>query len=147
MPTLHDVLTDPAAAGVYHLSGRTPIATLRRRAEEAGLRPFTLDGDAISDKDSFLRACADAMAFPAYFGRNWDAFEECLTDLSWAPANGYIVLYDHVAPFIRQSPKDWAVARDILTDAVEYWRRTPTPLSVLLRRTAGLLSAVPRLDA
>ncbi len=147
MPTLRDVLTDPAAAGVYRVPGRAPTAALRRRIEEAGLRPFVLDGGAITDKAGFLRACAEALAFPSYFGRNWDAFEECLTDLSWAPARGYVLLYDHVAPFIRQSPADWAVALDILTDAVDYWRRTPTPLSVLLRRTEGLLPAVPRLEA
>jgi hypothetical protein len=149
MPTLDTVLADPAIAGIYRLPGRPPVAALRERIERAGLRCFTLDGDGITDKASFLRACAEALAFPAYFGRNWDAFEECLTDPSLAPANGArgtVLLYDHTAPFIRHAPDDWAVALDILAGAVEYWRRTPTPLSVLLRRTGGLAPTLPRLD-
>lgn len=149
MPTLDTVLTDPAAAGVYRLPARPSIATLRARIERAGLRCFALDGEGITDKASFLRACAEALAFPAYFGRNWDAFEECLTDPSAMPANGYrgyVLLYDRAAPFIRHAPDDWATALAILTAAVEYWRHTPTPFSVLLRRTGGLAPVLPPLN-
>jgi hypothetical protein len=29
---------------------------------------------------------------PDYFGNNWDALEECLHDLTWAPASGYVLI-------------------------------------------------------
>lgn len=145
MATLRDLLTDPAAAGIYRVPGRLSVPALRGRIERAGLRPFVLDGDAITDKATLLRAAGEALAFPPYFGRNWDAFEECLTDLSWVPANGYALLYDHVAPLIRQSPDDWATARAIFAAAVDGWRGTGTPFSVLLRRTGGLANEYPLL--
>lgn len=146
MTTLQTALTDPAAGGLYQVSGRVPLVTLRRQIARAGVRPAVLDGDAITDKSSLLRACADALAFPAYFGHNWDALADCLTDLSWLPAPGHAIVYDHPAPLIRRAPADWAVALDIFQDAAAYWRAAGEPFVVLLRRTAGLTPAIPHLD-
>jgi RNAse (barnase) inhibitor barstar len=39
-----------------------------------------LDTRQARDKASFLEAAARDLGFPDYFGRNWDAFEECLRD-------------------------------------------------------------------
>jgi hypothetical protein len=33
-----------------------------------------------------------ALQFPYYFGETWNAFDECLTDLSWLPADGYLIV-------------------------------------------------------
>ena len=143
MASLDAVLTDPASAGLYRLTGRAPVAALRRRIEGAGLLLALLRGDTIVDKAGFLRAGAAALTFAAYSGHNWDAFEESLADLSWLPARGRVLLYDHPAPFIRRAPADWAIARDILAAAVARWRDTSTPLWVLLRRTEGLLPGLP----
>lgn len=145
MTTLREVLTDPATTGIYRVPLRPPAAALRRRVEAAGLRCFTLDGGAVVDKTTFLRACADALALPDYFGWNWDALEECLRDLSWAPAPGYILLYDRAAPFIRRAPADWAVARSIFASAAAHWRAEATPFAVLLRRAGDLEPAIPLL--
>ncbi|HEX5503934.1 MAG TPA: barstar family protein [Thermomicrobiales bacterium] len=143
MTTLREVLTDPAAAGVYRAPLRPPAAALRRRVEAAGLRCFTLDGGGVVDKAGFLRACAGALALPGYFGRNWDALEECLRDLSWAPAPGYVILYDRAAPFIRHAPADWAVALAVFASAAAHWRGEATSFAVLLRRAGDLGAAIP----
>jgi len=33
-----------------------------------------------------------ALQFPAYYGENWDAMDECLRDLSWAPAGALLLV-------------------------------------------------------
>ena len=150
MLTLRALLADPSAAGLYRLAGRRSTARLRRQIERAGWRCFTLDGAGVADKSGFLRAIAEAMSFPAYFGQNWDALEECLTDLSWvagADRAGHILLYEHVAPLIREAPADWAVALEILMAAVAHRRGTPTPLAVLLRGARGLAPDLPLVRA
>jgi RNAse (barnase) inhibitor barstar len=40
---------------------------------------------------------AAAWQFPCYFGENWDALEECLTDLEWLPASDYLLLVTNAA--------------------------------------------------
>lgn len=37
----------------------------------------------IVDKGSLLTVLSRELRFPAYFGYNWDALDECLSDLSW----------------------------------------------------------------
>lgn len=45
--------------------------------------------------DQFLQRIATAFEFPDYFGANWDALlDECLTELSWIPAEGYCIAPD-----------------------------------------------------
>ncbi|MEZ5186623.1 MAG: barstar family protein [Candidatus Nanopelagicales bacterium] len=44
----------------------------------SGPEVMVLDTRGARDKQAFLRACALSLAFPDYFGHNWDAFEESL---------------------------------------------------------------------
>ena len=146
MPTLHSVLTDPAAAGLYRVPTRLSLPTLTPRITATDARLALLDGDAIADKATFLRACADALVFPPYFGRNWDALADCLTDLSWLPARGHALLYDNPALLIRHSPAAWATAEAIFSEAAARWRAADVPFVVLLRRTGELAPTIPLLE-
>ncbi len=131
--TLRDLLGGALPPALYTLRSRTQPATLAAALAGRGWRCFTLDGAAIDSKAAFLSASAAAMQFPAYFGRNWDAFEECVNDLSWVPAAGHVLLYDHAAHFARAQPAEWAIARSILADAAARSAGAGTPFYVLLR--------------
>ena len=144
MSTISDLFTRQRPPAVYKLDSNSTPEAIAQEATAHGWRCFYLDGRTIDDKASFLAACADAMQFPAYFGRNWDALDDCLNDLSWAPASGYIVLYDHVGHFSRGEPAEWAAARSVLVDAVSHWTVTGTPMYVLLRGTRGSEPTLPR---
>ncbi|MCL6509881.1 MAG: barstar family protein [Anaerolineae bacterium] len=133
MSKIQAVLSKAREPGVYCFRSRASPITLKRALEKAGWRLFHLDGREVRDKASFLQACAAAMDFPAYFRANWDAFEECLNDLSWAPAQGYVVLFDRAGQFELSQPRAWATAMDIFQDAVTSWQKSGTPMYVLLR--------------
>jgi RNAse (barnase) inhibitor barstar len=53
----------------------------------------------IRSKEKLFGILSDALRFPAYFGGNWDALEECLQDLSWLPENASIVIVHEQLPF------------------------------------------------
>jgi hypothetical protein len=131
--------------GLYRWLSPAPPGDLARAVRRRGWRFFYLDGRQVHSKASFLRAAAAAMDFPAYFGHNWDAFEESVNDLTWAPAAGYVLLYDHLWRFACEQPDAWAVARAILQAACEQWAGQGTPLVVLLRHTHGCSGVTPLL--
>lgn len=43
-----------------------------------------------SDNDLFSEI-SKVLKFPDYFGNNWDAFDECLSDMEWLPSSGYVL--------------------------------------------------------
>lgn len=130
---------------IYRLATTLDAAQIARSVQQCGYDFFDLDGERIVDKRSFLQAFADALAFPRYFGRNWDALDECLTDLSWLPARGRVVLYDQVARFAAAQAGAWDVALAVLEAAVEYWKPTATPLFVVLRGADTIAPELPTL--
>lgn len=123
--------------GLYRWWSPLQPSSVSEAVEAHGWRFFYLDGRQARDKASFLRSAAAAMSFPNYCGRNWDAFEECLNDLAWARAPGYVLLYDFVWWLACGQPESWQTVRAILADACEHWAQTGAPFFVLLRHTHG----------
>ncbi len=44
---------------------------------------IVVSGVASRTRPGLFAEWAGALGFPAYFGHNWDAFADCLTDLAW----------------------------------------------------------------
>jgi len=109
------------------------IDELSSVCQEYGFQFFYINGKQVTSKAEFLQASAKTMNFPDYFGDNWDAFTDCMTDLSWLSADGYILLYTQPENLAYNDPSEWSIALDIFQEAVEYWRETDTPLYVLLK--------------
>lgn len=131
--------------GIYRWLSPATVDELGRAVQQRGWRFFYLDGRQVHSKTSFLDVAAASMDFPAYFGHNWDAFEEMINDLTWAPAAGYVLLYDHLWRFACEQPDAWAVARAIIESACDQWAGHGTAFVVLLRHTHGCSGVAPLL--
>lgn len=68
------------------------------------------------DKQALLRRLAQGLSFPDYFGENWDALIDCLSDLSWSRAPEAVI--DH-AGIPRLSARDFKIYLESLIDAAE----------------------------
>ncbi len=104
-------LSDPARSGVYRARHEADIVD-------------ALHGNKISvakinlSKGEVLAAFAKALDFPDWFGRNWDALEDCLGDLSWRKADGHVLL---ITDFDRVPRDELGVLREVLAASAEFW--------------------------
>jgi Barstar (barnase inhibitor) len=74
----------------------------------------------LASKKTLLAWYAKALAMPEGVGRNWDAFDECLRDLSWVEERK-IVLYHRDIP-LEESLADQQMYLDVLDRASRDWR-------------------------
>jgi hypothetical protein len=106
----HVELSDERAAGI-----RTLAASL-------GYTVFEVDLTGCHDKAGLLERLARAMSFPDWFGGNWDAWFDCLTDLGWhAAAPGYVLVLRHALGMHRTAPETLDTALAIVEDAARVW--------------------------
>lgn len=73
-------------------------------------------------KAELLDRTARAFKFPDWFGHNWDALADCLTDLSWLPASGYTVVIAHAQGLRQAEPGTWSTFLDVLQEASAFWK-------------------------
>jgi RNAse (barnase) inhibitor barstar len=109
-------------SGVYSIAANA-IPDVSKAATQTGLALFYLNLASINEKAAFLDAAAKALQFPHYFGANWDAFEDCLTDLSWLEARGYFLVVQNPGNFSHKAPREMSMVRTILRDAAAYWKQ------------------------
>ncbi len=133
MNRLSELIKDREASGVYVLLKSASTADVEQMARTHRLEFFHFQGGGIRGKEGFLNGAAAALEFPDYFGHNWDAFEECLTDMSWRPAPGYAILLEHFETFRKEAPADFETLLHILHDAASFWKEQTKSFFVILR--------------
>lgn len=119
MSKLAQRLGDPARSGVYRVSRDDTVEEVAR-GTPLGRTRVALQGG----KAEILDALAKALAFPHWFGRNWDALEDCLADLSWKPAGGHLVLLTGAASLAKD---DAGILTDILESSAQSWKARGQP--------------------
>lgn len=132
-------LLESGRGGVYRthapISAGALDAVLERGAQVAEI---ALQG--VRDKKAFLNAIASELGFPDYFGHNWDAFHECLTDLEQASGAGLVVVLRKASGFARAEPDEFATAVDALRDAADFWKTGGGMLLAVLELEAPVLA-------
>ena len=113
-------------------------------SDSSGLVVRFLRADKTSDVRLWVNEVSAALQFPPYFGDNWNALEECLTDLSWLPGEAYVLavlgcdsvlqsrdsgeLLEAFVVTVDRVAREWEKARGI----GEKWAQAATPFHCLL---------------
>ena len=122
-------LQDASRSGVYRVMRPDEVADALR---DSGLETVRIR---FAPKETLLRNIAVALGFPEWFGHNWDALEDCLTDLTWREAGGYVLMFEEPKP-----GDDLGVLIDVLRSSAEFWAGRGKPFFALFIDPHRLLS-------
>jgi RNAse (barnase) inhibitor barstar len=125
------LLKDSAKAGVCHVPQRD-VSRLLTAASAAGLVVRRADLKGVRGKEALFDRLSSALSFPEWFGRNWDALADCLSDLSWLPASGYVLALDNVEELPTRQRDDFNIAIQVCSAAADLWHEKGVPFWVLL---------------
>ena len=121
MSKLLQRLSDASKSGVYRTAR---VDEVLDASQGSRLQVARIGLAGAAGKDALLERMARSLAFPRWFGGNWDALEDCLSDLSWSKADGHVLLIEDAAAL----PADErGILTDILSSVAAYWaeRRRP----------------------
>lgn len=146
-------LTTPAAAWAHLLTAESDDARDRLRPLERGSPPVTVRfvrGRKATDLAGFYTELAAALQFPDYFGENWDATNDCLTDLRWLPDGGLVLgLLDGDQLLSAAGDEAGRHLVKVLTAAANHWskpagKRAARPFHVVVQARPADADAVMR---
>lgn len=128
---VREVLADPAQGGAYFVDARENDS-LADAARALDFQVVHIDLAGCDGKDEVLRRFARALQFPDWFGGNFDALADSLGDLSWARADGYLLLIEHTDAWRQADDDNFAALLDILNEAAVVWGEQGVPFWSLM---------------
>jgi RNAse (barnase) inhibitor barstar len=145
MASLLTLLADGARAGVYRTA--MDAEELVAAGKTVGLEVLRLGLGGARGKYGLLDRFAKTLRFPAHFGRNWDALNDCLCDLDWLGAKGLLLIVTGANDFVAADEEDFQTAVEILESAGEFWRARKKPFWVLIQAQGELALRLPQIVA
>jgi RNAse (barnase) inhibitor barstar len=115
-------------AGIYTLN--CPLTMLEANVALSGLALLEVNLSGVSGKGALLASLAQVLQAPDWFGHNWDALTDVLGDLSWLPAEGYVLLLRNGGERLGLSEADFAIVTEIFEETVKYWKTQHKPFWV-----------------
>jgi RNAse (barnase) inhibitor barstar len=119
MSGLAALLAGHTPPDTYQWHNAAHVEDVQHAVEKAGWKFIYLDGWTIDDKQAFFDATAKALDFPEYFGKNFDALSDCLSDVNPSDCNGVVFLWDGWSPLARHDEQAFTVALSVLRDRVQ----------------------------
>ena len=114
-------LSDATRSGVYRVSRPDEVLDATKGSR---LQVWRISLAGVREKAGLLDRLRRRLSFPAWFGANWDALEDCLTDFSWIDGAGHVLLVEQSADLAKE---DLAVFTDVLASAARSWAARGKP--------------------
>lgn len=116
---------------------------LEQTLADDGVTARVLSGTRARTTRELMDEFASQLEFPEYFGHNWNALADCLTDLSWLNGLAYVIAIDQAGYLLEHEPENTLILfLRLMNDVCEQWAapvnlgedwdRPATPFHLLL---------------
>ena len=136
------LFADAGKAGVHHLP-HGDVEPLIVGAGAAGCLVQRVDLAGARNKAEMLDAIGKTLGFPEWFGHNWDALNDCLLDMGWRPAEGYVIILDHCDGIHGRAEADFVALMQALQSVAGEWREQGVPFWCLVDMQADGIAWLP----
>lgn len=93
-----------------------------------------MDGDKMTTLKGLYNELESSLKFPDYFGGNWNAVDDCMTDLSWINEKKYLIAIANFQNVLSEYEFDINYKKEDMTnfigsliDAIKYWHTPDCP--------------------
>jgi RNAse (barnase) inhibitor barstar len=104
-----------------HRAAAEDLPAIRESAGTSDVQLVELDGARMRTVEELFREYAREFSFPEYFGWNWPAFNECMTELEEQPARAYLTVITHADEVLSAEPDDLATYLRQSGDIGRHW--------------------------
>lgn len=124
---LGTALVNTSPPFLHGVAGTSSVVHALRLHVPNGYRLITVEGKHARHEEALYDEFARKFNFPGYFGRNWDALDECLADLAWLPADGYVVIVLQAEELLADDQARLPTLMSLLHRVAEEWA---TPIAI-----------------
>jgi len=135
-------LRSAARSGVYYLPP-TRRAKLEQTASHLGRPVFVVDISVCRTVAEALRQIGTALHFPTWYGANFDALFDCLTDPDGQAGKELVLLINGTDRLRQAASEDFSTLIKVFQAVAEARRETGNPCWILLDTPPRGIAALP----
>jgi hypothetical protein len=136
-------LSNSNQAGVYYLPA-SRLGAIEKTAKSLHLKNRHLEITPGQVAGAVLVQIGKILHFPEWYGANFDALRDCLTDPECLPGIGHILTISGSESLRDSDPEGFTTLLEVLVAAADERRQTDTPLWILLDRPAPGIRSLPK---
>ena len=140
---LRKMLAKAALGGIYHLPS-SGVEPLQKAADSLDFACIRIDLRESGDLAFVLAELGGRLGFPPWYGTNLDALNDCLTDLSWLDAPGYVLIISG-ADTLHAQGEPFLRINQVFSAVIQEWRAQNIAFWVFYDMRADGLAALPTL--
>ncbi|HEX5802171.1 MAG TPA: barstar family protein [Azospira sp.] len=143
---LQKLLAQSESAGIFHLP-HSDRKALKQAAHALGYGWLQADLGDRREIAPALEKLGSDLRLPDWYGANYDALADCLTDLSWNAAPGYVLLVTGADALHARDEAAFATLNEVLASVIGNWQEARVPFWVFYDMRPNGLAALPTLAA
>lgn len=110
---------------IHVVASNSPVLAERALPPTGSILAARMQGRQMLDADGVFTQFYEHLRLPDYFGWNWNALYDCLSDLNWLAATHYLLIVDDSESILSGSPEERPVFFRTLLRSAEDWAGKP----------------------